>query len=297
MALRSRPPRTLPYRDRATGQVLLERVFGDGGLDFLYGSRIGRALTDHVLTTRTANRLYGLRQRGPASRARIRAFVETLGIDAREADRPLDAYRSLDDFFTRRLKAGARPIDPDATHLLSPADGRALAWARLDGACLAVKGSRLTVRELVGDISIPDPCALVVRRAPADYHRVHFPADGVAGPPRAMGSRLHSVHPIALEAGAPSFANHRVVTPLASDGFGPLVMVDVGALLVGTIVETYGPGRVSRGEEKGYFRFGGSTVVVIGRSDHVVFDDDLLAATAEGIESRVTMGSRVGRAR
>ena len=293
-------PRTLPYRDRETGETLLERVFGDGGLDFLYRRRLGRFLTDRLLTLRAVNRLYGLRQRSARSRARIAAFVSELGIDPSEAEKPLAAYGSLDEFFTRRLRTGARPIDRDPTHLISPADGRALAWERLDGACLAVKGSRLSIADLVADEALVrelrDPCALVVRLAPADYHRFHFPDDGVAGPPRQLGSRLHSVHPIALEAGAPSFANHRTIARFASDGFGPLAIVDVGALLVGTIAETYRPGRVGRGDEKGHFRFGGSTVVILARADRVAWDDDILRATHDGIESKVRMGSRVGRA-
>jgi phosphatidylserine decarboxylase len=293
--------RTLTYRDRETGELLVERVFGDGALDFLYGRWPGRLLTDRVLSSRTANRLYGVRQRAGASRARIPRFVSSLGIDASEAELPIEAYASLDDFFTRRLKPGARPIDRDPAHLVSPADGRALAWPHLEGARLAVKGSRLSVRDLVADDAlaamVPDPCALVVRLAPADYHRVHFPDDGVASPLFTAGSRLHSVHPIALEAGAPSFANHRTITRFDSDGFGPMVLVDVGALLVGTIVETYRPGLVGRGEEKGYFRFGGSTVVLLARGDRVAFDDDLLAATAQGVESRVRVGMRVGRRR
>jgi len=222
-------------------------------------------------------------------------------IDASEAELPIEAYASLDDFFTRRLKPGVRPIDRDPLHLISPADGRALAWSHLDGASLSVKGSHLSIRELLADdalsAELAEPCAIIVRLAPADYHRFHFPDDGDAGAPRSVGSRLHSVHPIALESGAPSFANHRIVTRLESDGFGPLVLVDVGALLVGTIVETFRQGRVRRGDERGYFRFGGSTVVVLARADRVALDDDLLAATREGIESRVRMGTRIARRR
>ena len=293
--------RTVSYRDRETGEVLVERVFGDGALDFLYGHPVGRALTDHVLASRTANRLYGLRQRGARSRTRIPAFATSLGIDTSEAEKSIGSYASLDDFLTRLLKPGARPIDRAPSHLVSPADGRALAWDRLEGACLSVKGSQLSLRDLLADAASPlelgDACALVVRLAPADYHRVHFPEGGIATGPRFAGSRLHSVHPIALEAGAPSFANHRIVSRFESDAFGLLALVDVGALLVGTIVETYRPGRVARGEEKAYFRFGGSTVVLLARRDRLALDEDLLEATSAGIESKVRMGTRIGQQR
>jgi phosphatidylserine decarboxylase len=285
-------------RDRVTGGVEIERIFGGDSLDFLYGTRVGRALTSGFLARRLASEVYGWRQRSPKSRARIALFVARLGIDPSEASLPLAAYRSLDEFFTRRLRPGARPIDADPAHLVSPADGRALAFERLDAGSLGVKGSRVTLAELVGDVnlaaSLGEASALVVRLAPADYHRFHFPDDGAASPARRLPGPLHSVHPIALAAGAPSFRNQRDVTRFESAHFGPMLLVSVGALLVGTIVQTYAPGSVRRGDEKGYFRFGGSTVVLVARADRVAFDPDLLTATAEGLESRVSMGTRVG---
>lgn len=293
---REDPPR---YRDRVTGELLTERVFGGSALHRLYGPL--RPLTDHVLTTRLANHLYGLRQRSARSRARIAEFVASLGIDANEAEKPLDAYRSLDEFFARRLKPDARPIDRTSTHLCSPADGRALAFDRLDGACLRVKGCSITLRELLRHDALSarfaDATALVVRLAPADYHRFHFPCAGVASVSHLIDGPLHSVHPIALEACAPSFANKRMVSLLETELFGPLVLVEVGALLVGTIVQTYTPGPVERGDEKGYFRFGGSTVVLIADRRRVRFDDDLLETAEAGLESQVRMGTRVGSVR
>src|SRR5690606_10594103 len=103
--------------------------------------------------------------------------------------------------------------------------------------------------------------ALVVRLAPADYHRFHFPESGLAGPARPIPGPLHSVHPIALAGGAPSFRNRRHVTLIETERAGLVAMVEVGALLVGTIEQTYEPGPVTRGDEKGTFRMGGSTVV------------------------------------
>jgi phosphatidylserine decarboxylase len=256
-------------------------------------------LTDRVLTGAAAHWIYGRLQRTRRSRRRIAGFVASLGIDLAEAERPLDAYGSLDDFFTRRLRAGARPIDPDPAHLLSPADARTLVVPRLDGACLRVKGTQIDLDELLRDAALArryaGGAALIARLAPADYHRFHFPDDGVASPARAIGGRLHSVHPIALAAGAPSLANKRTVTLLDSRGFGPLALVEVGALCVGTIVQTYRPGTVRRGDEKGIFRFGGSTVVLLAEPGRLGFDDDLVECSREGMETLVRVGTRVAR--
>jgi len=288
------------FVDRETGALRDELVFGERELRFLYENGLGRGLTDHVFSAGPFNHLYGLWQRSRLSRRAIPAFVRRLGIDPAEAAQPLEAYRSLDDFFTRHLRPGARPIDPDPDHLLAPADGRTLVLPRVTLADeLAIKGSRVRLAELLADPELAarydGGAVVVVRLAPADYHRFHFPADGVAGPARRVGRRLHSVHPIALDAGAPSFVNKRVVTTLETERFGRVALIEVGAMVVGTIVQTYRPGSVARGEEKGTFRFGGSTVVMLIEPDQVTLDEDLVARSAEGMEVFLKVGTRVAR--
>ncbi|TNE92420.1 MAG: phosphatidylserine decarboxylase [Deltaproteobacteria bacterium] len=285
------------YVDRERGEVVEERVFGGSALNVLYEDRRVRWLTDHVLTRRSTNRLYGLWQRSPRSKQRIPEFVAKLGIDATEAELPLSAYPNLDAFFTRRLREGVRPVDPDPARLVSPCDARVLAYAAIDGEALPVKGSRVTVAQLVGDAEVAAPLAggavLVARLAPADYHWFHFPADGVASDTREIDGRLHSVHPIALGAGARSFENYRTVSTLDTERFGRLVLVEVGALLVGTIEQHYAPGSVTRGAAKGLFRFGGSTVVLLAEPGALTWDADLLANTGNGFETLVRMGTGI----
>jgi len=293
--------RTLHYRDRVTGELLCERVYAADHLEFLYGRPIGRLLLNQIATRRTFSRWYGLRKRSRRSRDQIRAFIDTLGVDTNELERPVDAYDSLDEFFSRTLAPGARPIDPDRDHLLSPCDGRALAWQRLGGTELVVKKTRTTLTDLIGDAAVQkdftEPAVLLVRLAAADYHRCHFPADGIASPPRAVGTRLHSVHPIALEAGAPSFANYRMVTRMDTDRFGPLLIIEVGALTVGSIVQTFTAPQVKRGEEKSYFRFGGSALLLLAQAKRIGLDEDLIVATNQGLESKVRVGTRIAVAR
>lgn len=285
------------YLDRATGALVTERVFGGGALPFLYGTRRGRVLLELVLKRPGFSTLYGWLQRAPGSRGKIRAFVDTLGIDANEAERALESYLTLDEFFTRRLRPGARPIDPTPGTLVSPADGRTLVYPRLEETTLAVKGSRVTIATLLGDAALASRfeggSAVVVRLAPADYHRFHFPESGTAWAARKIPGSLHSVHAIALAAGAPSFENKREVTLLETAAFGDLALVEVGALCVGTILQTYRPGAVARGDEKGLFRFGGSTVVLLAQRGRLELDRDLVDASARGLETLVRMGSRI----
>ena len=285
------------YRHRGTGALLHERVYAAQQLQFLYGNPIGTLLLEHVLSRRTFSWLYGFLKRSRRSRDQIRAFIETLGIDTTEVERPIDSYDSLDEFFSRKLRPGARPVDFHPDHLLSPCDGRALAWQRLRDGNLVVKATRTTIADLVDDAELArefqDAAVLLVRLAAADYHRCHFPADGFAHAPFAVGRRLHSVHPIALDAGAPSFANYRMRTRIDSDAFGPLLIIEVGALTVGSIVQTFAPARVTRGQEKSYFRFGGSAILMLAHTDRIAFDEDLTRSTFEGIESQVRVGTRI----
>lgn len=288
---------SLDYRDRETGALLREQVYAAGQLEFLYGHPIGKLLLKHVLARRSFSWLYGFTKRTRRSRDQITSFIETLGVDTTEIEKPIEAYGSLDEFFSRRLRPGARPVDSNPDHLLSPCDGRALAWQCLVDGRLVVKSTRTTVAEMIGDpvtaAEFSNAAVLLVRLAAADYHRCHFPASGVAHAPQAVGDRLHSVHPIALEAGAPSFANYRMRTRIDSDAFGPLLIIEVGALTVGSIVQTFAPSRVERGQEKSYFRFGGSALLMLAKTDRIAFDDDLTRSTAEGMESQVRVGRRV----
>ena len=266
---------SIRYLDRASGEWREERVFGERELNLFYGSRLGRALTERVLTWPPLSGIYGLFKRLPGSKAGVAEFVA-------------------------RLRSGVRPLDPDPAALVSPCDARTLVFPSWSPERpLRVKNSLVTLSELLGG----DPVlsqrfagggVLISRLAPADYHRFHFPASGWASPPREFAGRLHSVHPIALEAGAPSLLNKRSLTLLESAEFGALAVIEVGALVVGTILQTHAPGWVERGAEKGTFRFGGSTVLVLSEPGRVQWDQDLLDASAGGHETLVRVRTRVG---
>jgi len=287
------------YIDRESGSVREEPVYGRAALELFYQTRLGRMLVG-MLPHRACSACYGWLQRLPFSRTKIPKFIESLAIDAAEAENPVDRYRSLDDFFCRRLRPEARPIDVTPSRFVMPADGRTLVFPRIGEAKFTIKGNQIHLAELLGDSSeaehYREGVAIVVRLAPCDYHRFHFPDSGQASEARQVRGRLHSVHPIALLCRAPCFRNQRHVTQLESDNFGRVTLVEIGAFAVGSIIQTYLPGRVKRGQEKGYFRFGGSTVVALVTANRLDLDEDLVSTSGTGVETFVKMGTSIGTA-
>ena len=287
----------LRYVNRETHQVEEEIIYGEKALDFLYRTGIGNMFLSCFVSHPFFSMIHSMPKRMWFSKQKIRGFISEYDVNILEVSKGIEEYNSLDEFFTRELKPGCRPICEDEGSLLSPADGRVLTYKIDNELLMGIKGSEVSVREIIGDSQqakcLEGGWAIVIRLAPKDYHRFHFPADGVALESRAIKGKLNSVHPIALSSGAESFLNKRHCTVLKSNMFGNVHIVEVGALTVGTIVQTYGAGLVKKGEEKGYFRFGGSTVVMLVEPDRINIDDDILRNTENGIETLVKFGTRV----
>jgi phosphatidylserine decarboxylase len=289
------PSSEINYVHRETGELRAERVYGERELRLLYETWWGSALLHAFIKRQWFSHVSGILRRSPFSRREIPAFVQRYEIDDTESEFPAAAYQSLDAFFTRKLKPEARPIDRNPLHLVAPAEGRVLAFAEMPGGQLDVKGCTVDIEELVGGLNGFKPgAAFVIRLAPCDYHRFHFPTDCQVADPVGVGRTLHSVHPIALRAGTPAFRNKRMVSMLSNTKCGRLLQVEVGALTVGSIVQTYDRGPVKKGQEKGYFRLGGSTVILLTEPGRVAPDADLLDATARGLETLVKVNTRIG---
>lgn len=290
------PVTTLHYVNRETGQQETEVIYGEAELRFLYGGLPGR-LARRFVTQPWFSRINAIPKRYFSGAKAIQQFAQRYEINVDEAEKPIGHYATLDDFFCRKLKPGVRAIAENPDALVSPADGRVLVYPLLQGQTLQVKQQQVSVAELLGSAEAAEEVsggsAAVVRLAPKDYHRFHFPVAGKAAAVRSISGRLESVHPIALDAGAPSFVNKRAITRIDTDRFGPVYMVDVGALTVGTIVQTYRPGIVRKGQEKGYFRFGGSTVVILWGKKGPRFDQDLIDNSAAQLETLVKYGTQI----
>lgn len=236
----------------------------------------------------------------PASVSRIQGFVDQLSIDMSESRKAIDEFTSFNDFFYRELLPEARPIEEG---FISPGDGRLLAFEQVSEVHeFFVKGRQFTLPEFLGDQDLADnyqnASLLILRLAPNDYHRFHFPWAGTPSVIKKIKGSYYSVSPYAL---ARNFTrvfceNKRELCFLQTKEKGEVLLIPIGATMVGGIVETYVPEKeVEKGAEMGYFKFGGSTVVVLVDSDKVQIDPDILENTRNKMETYVKMGEQIAR--
>lgn len=294
--------------DRRTGRTIEERVYGARALHVLYGNHrlarwVGRPLSDLVSRLNVCSAVYGWWQHQPWTAAKIRPFIESHGIDPSEFADPVDQFRSFNDFFIRKLKPEFRPIAEGDRTAIMPADGRYLFYPEISEAQLFdIKGQRLDLRLLLQDEALAAEYAhaslVLARLCPSDYHRFHFPIACTPTASRLLNGPLYSVNPIALRKNlAIIMQNKRKLTVLASTQFGRVLFIEVGATNVGSIHETYAPGvPTKKGDEKGFFAFGGSALLILFPPGTIQFDDDLLAATQAGLEIRCLFGQSMGLA-
>lgn len=295
-------PEPITFFNRHTGRLETEAVYGEDFLRWVYGNPLG-SLALHALVKRAAfSRWYGSRMDQPASAEKIAPFIATYGLDPAEFAEPVKSYRSFNEFFSRKLKPSARPVDSGPHSLVFPADGRHLLIPNI-AACdsFFVKGARFDLTSLLGDAGLATRFAqgslLISRLCPVDYHRFHFPCAGVPGEPRWINGPLFSVSPIALRR-RPGilWENKRCLTEVNSPELGTVLYLEIGATCVGTIVHTSEPGQpMAKGDEKGYFRFGGSCVITVYEPGRVQWDAGLIEHGKAGREVYAWMGERCGQ--
>jgi phosphatidylserine decarboxylase len=228
-------------------------------------------------------------------------FIARYGLDVDEFAKSAFDYRTFNEFFYRALKPAARPVAPGDRVAVFPADGRHLAFPDVDAAAgFYVKGEKFTLAQLLGDGGLAEKFAggamLISRLCPVDYHRFHFPVAGVPGDPRLINGWLYSVSPVALRRNIGYLvANKREITLTDSPAFGAVAMIEVGATNVGSIRQTFLPGRaVEKGAEKGLFAFGGSCVITLFGRGRIRFDEDVVTQSGANVETYARMGDRLG---
>ena len=282
--------------NRYTGRVEREQVYGERWLRWTYESAVGRLALACIVRRALFSRWFGWRMDRRCSRERIGPFVRQYGLDVAEFAEPLESYRSFNEFFYRRLRAEARPVCAGAGEVAFPADGRHLGVPDLSVADqFYAKGQRFDLRQLLGDRGLAERFAggamVISRLCPVDYHRFHFPVAGVAQAPVSIEGALYSVSPIALRRRIEYLCeNKRARTLVQNDCLGGVLVLEIGATCVGSIVHTSAAGPVARGQEKGYFRFGGSCVITLFERGRVRLAEDLLAAAAGGRELYARVG-------
>ena len=289
------------YFHRAKQVVETERVYGEGWLRWTYGNPLGRLSLELLVKRWLASAYYGWRMNMRASANKVLPFIVDYDLDVDEFAKSQFTFKSFNDFFYRALKPGARPVAEGDRVAVLPADGRHLALQNVDAAAgFYVKGQRFDLTSFLGDAELALKFAggsmLISRLCPVDYHRFHFPVAGTPGEPRLINGFLYSVSPIALRRKLDYlWQNKRMVTLVESPVFGQVAVCEIGATMVGSIFQSFLPGRaVAKGGEKGLFKFGGSCVITLFQPGKIKFDADLVRHGAEGLEVYARMGERLG---
>lgn len=299
--MNKKSPCPIHYIDRSTGELHTESVLGNGALNFAYNTLLGRSMWGLLFNTGLLSRIMGNYYDSRRSQKAIKSLLSIPGLKADEAEKPWREYTSFNDFFTRRLKTDARTAAPGDDVLCSPADGRLLVYPEISPETeFPVKGAKRSLNELCRcKLPAEKYSVAVVRLAPIDYHRYHYPCDcSECGFSERFSGKYHSVNPIAFAKAPDLFVeNTRVITLLDSDVFGRFAYIEVGAFGVGSIINTSSGKAHRKMDEKGFFKFGGSTVILVMDAQKVCFDADLTTNSANGLETLVHAGEKIAECR
>lgn len=288
------------YYNRYTGQIEQEKVLGEAAMRWIYGTTPGK-VSLHVLLKRAfVSRMMGWQKNTRRSAKGLAEFVRQYGINMEEVALPLESFRSFNEFFYRELKPGARPLCAE-NEVALPADGRHSGWQdATEIRNVFVKGQSFDLPALLGSAELAEKYAhgtiVLSRLCPVDYHRFHFCTGGTPEAAIHIPGPLASVSPYCLRQRLSwLWTNKRERTLIRNTAVGDVVSLAVGATGVGAIFQTYTPGcPMSKGDEQGYFAFGGSTVMTFFEPGRVQLAADILENTARCTETYAHMGDTLG---
>lgn len=289
----------IKFINRKTKEIVTESPPSEGLLKFLYHNPFGKTAILPIAKQKIISEFYGKKMFKASSVKKIASFVSELKIDMTESAKKMNEFTSFNDFFYRKLKTNARPIE---NGFVSPGDGKLLAFENIsDIRNFFIKGREFTLLQFLKNNKLAkyykNASLIILRLAPNDYHRYHFPYNGTPSESTKIKGSYMSVSPYAL---ASNFTkvfcqNKREYCILKTEDKGDILIVPVGATMVGSIFETYTPNKkIKKGDEMGYFAFGGSTIVLLVDKTKITIDSDLLENTKNKIETAVKMGERIG---
>ncbi|MBU3130305.1 phosphatidylserine decarboxylase [Clostridium tagluense] len=291
----------IKYYNRKENKYEIEKVAGEKYLNWSYCSPVGIGLVELLLKKKLFSKLYGYYCDTKISCKKIESFIEDFNIDMSLYQKTPDQYSSFNEFFIRELNPDGRIIPSNDNALISPCDGKISAYENIDlDGLVQIKGFTYSLKELVEDNEIYNlyhgGTCLIFRLCPTDYHRFHFIDSGVCGETTKIKGHYYSVNPIALKNVKKLFCqNKREWSIFHSDNFSDVIYMEVGATCVGSIIQGYTQNvRITKGEEKGYFKFGGSTVILFFKKGVVKINEEILTQTKLGFETSVTLGEKIG---
>ncbi len=289
----------IKYVLRGTNEIVTEDVYKQGWIQWLYNDPFGSIALHTLAKRKFVSAYYGKKMDDPESVSLIDPFIRQYDIPMYQYVK--QNYKSFNDFFTRKIKPQYRPVSPDSNVVSSPADGKLLVFTHIKPENrFFMKGHNFTLEEFLDSSELANEFTegtmYIIRLAPVDYHRYHFPYPGTPDRAEQIDGDYFSVSPLALRKISRVFVeNKREITLVDTDKGWRYAYIDVGATMVGGIEQTYTPNRhVNKGDEKGYFYFGGSTVVLLFPEGTIQPDKDLIRRTLEKLEVKIQMGEQIG---
>jgi phosphatidylserine decarboxylase len=296
----------ITYIERYTKLIHTEKVYGNFWIKLLYGQHwlqklISFCILPFIVKKTFFSQLYGRMQRLSFTKKKIKPFINKYQLDPEEFEKTPSEFTDFNDFFTRKLKASYRPIFKNNTHATLPADGKYLCFPNVENISdLTIKKEKLNLNTLlIGtglDDEFKDSSLVVARLCPSDYHRFHFPIDAQLKSVQLLNGPLYSVNPIAWKQNLTIFnQNKRYLCVLESPQIGQLLVVCVGATNVGTISITAKVNHFyNKGDELGFFSFGGSSILLLFKKNTISFDKDFIENTKQKIETSALFGDSLG---
>lgn len=261
----------------------------------LYHTVWGRCLLK-ILTTPAISKMAGVFMNSSLSKSYIKRFIKKNNIDM--SDYKTENWTCFNEFFTRKLRAGKRSPVMQANILISPCDGYLSVYHITPDSTFEIKNSVYTISELTQNAQIANEydngLCLIFRLTPSDYHRYIYPDTGAKGKNTFIPGVLHTVRPVAFDKYPVFKTNSREYTILRTNNFDDVVFMEVGAMLVGKICNYHQEHNFKRGEEKGKFEFGGSTIIMLLKKDVALIDSDIKEVCNNGEEFKVRLGEKIG---
>lgn len=291
---------SLKYWDRYEQKLKQDQIYADWFIKFCYEHSLGKKLLDYFFSKKNANLLYGIYKNSKLSLKQVNKDIKKYSIEMKlyeEAE-----FKSYSDFFLRRFKQEARIFNNNPKVMGSFAEGRVLAFEKITkNHHFPVKGSFLSADKLLKNPEVAKDFLggpiIIIRLCPIDYHHFHFPDNGKVVDTWRIGGSYHSVNVIALKHKGDIFIdNERQITIMETENFGKLAYIEVGAMCVGKIKQQNPDIKnFKKGQLKGHFEFGASTVIVLGQEGKWRPSEDILTHSQKNIESFIKLGDHIAQ--
>ena len=278
-----------------------ELVYGEKWLRFSYENWLGKIGLWAMVKRAWFSKWYGSQMSKAKSRKKVKPFIKKYGLDESEFLSRMESFRSFNEFFYRKLHPEARPINSHEHSIVFPADGRHFVIPNLSKIDhIYAKGQSFDLPALFANTNLAKPYSdgsmIISRLCPVDYHRFHFPVSGKISDTNLLNGHLLSVNPIALRKRLSIFwENKRYLSFLENNTIGNVAQFLVGATCVGSVhLSTAKDSLVQKGQEYGYFSFGGSCVITVFPPNTVCFSKHIVEWSEKGFETYGKMGERMG---